>query len=33
MFRRKRSTEDFTEEIKAHLDLEADELRREGMSA
>jgi len=33
MFRRKRSTEDFTEEIKAHLGLEADELRREGMSA
>ncbi len=32
MFRRKRSTEDFAEEIKSHLELEADELRREGMS-
>ena len=32
MFRRKRSTEDFAEEIKAHLDLEADELRSEGLS-
>lgn len=32
MFRRKRSTEDFAEEIKAHLDLEADELRGEGLS-
>ena len=27
MFRRKRSAEDFAEEIKAHLELEADELR------
>ena len=32
MFRRKRSTEDFAEEIKAHLELEADELKREGAS-
>ena len=32
MFKRKRSTEDFAEEIKAHLELEADELRREGLS-
>ncbi len=32
MFRRKRSTEDFAEEIKAHLDLEADELRGEGLN-
>ena len=31
MFRRKRSAEDFAEEIKAHLVLEADELRREGL--
>ena len=30
MFRRKRSAEDFEEEIKAHLELEADELRHEG---
>jgi predicted permease len=30
MFRQKRSAEDFAEEIKAHLALEADELRREG---
>ena len=27
MFRRKRSAEDFEEEIEAHLELEADELR------
>ena len=27
MFKRKRSAEDFAEEIKAHLELEADELR------
>jgi hypothetical protein len=33
MFRRKRSAEDFAEEIKAHLELEADELKREGLSA
>ena len=32
MFRRKRSAEDFAEEIKAHLELEADELRSEGLS-
>jgi macrolide transport system ATP-binding/permease protein len=32
MFRRKRSAEDFAEEIKAHLALEADELRSEGLS-
>src|SRR5580692_6352669 len=32
MFRRKRSAEDFAEEIKAHLELEADELRHEGLS-
>ena len=32
MFRRKRSAEDFAEEIKTHLELEADELRREGLS-
>src|ERR1700728_1379300 len=32
MFRRKRSPEDFAEEIKAHLELEADDLRGEGLS-
>jgi predicted permease len=32
MFRRKRSAEDFAEEIKAHLELEADDLRSEGLS-
>ena len=32
MFRRRRSVEDFAEEIKAHLDLETDELMREGQS-
>jgi predicted permease len=32
MFRRKRSAEDFAEEIKAHLELEADDLKSEGMS-
>ncbi len=31
MFWRKRSAEDFAEEIKAHLELEADELKREGL--
>jgi predicted permease len=31
MFRRKRSAEDFAAEIKAHLELEADELRGEGL--
>jgi hypothetical protein len=33
MFRRKRSEEDFAEEIRAHLDLEADDLRQEGLSS
>ena len=28
MFKRKRNAEDFAEEIKAHLELEADELQR-----
>ena len=32
MFRRKRSAADFAEEIKAHLELEADDLRHEGWS-
>jgi predicted permease len=32
MFRRKRSAEDFAEEIKVHLELEADELQSEGLS-
>ena len=32
MFKHRRSTDDFAEEIKAHLELEADELRREGWS-
>ena len=32
MFKRKRSVEDFAEEIKAHLELEANELEREGVS-
>jgi predicted permease len=32
MFKRKRSAEDFAEEIKAHLELEADDLRHEGLS-
>ena len=32
MFRRKRSAEDFAEEIKMHMELEADELRAEGLS-
>lgn len=31
MFKRRRSAEDFAEEIKAHLELEADELRNQGM--
>ena len=31
MFRRKRSAEDFAEEIKAHLELEADELQERGL--
>ena len=33
MFKRKRSAEDFAEEIRSHLALEADELRAEGLSA
>ncbi len=32
MFRRRRNTDDFAEEIKSHLELEADELRTEGLS-
>jgi predicted permease len=32
MFRRKRSAEDFAAEIKAHLELEADEWKHDGMS-
>ena len=32
MFKRKRSVDDFAEEIKAHLELEANELEREGLS-
>ncbi len=32
MFRRKRSTDDFAEEIKSHFDLEADELQSEGLN-
>jgi len=32
MFNRKRSQQDFAEEIKSHLELEADELKREGLS-
>ena len=32
MFKRRRSTDDFAEEIQAHLELEADELKREGLS-
>jgi len=32
MFRRKRSAEDFAAEIRAHLELEADELKQEGLS-
>jgi predicted permease len=31
MFRRKRSADDFAEEIKAHLELEADDLQSEGV--
>ena len=33
MFKRKRSADDFAEEIKAHLALEADDLTREGLNA
>ena len=32
MFRRRRSAEDFAEEIRSHLELEADDLRTDGMS-
>ncbi len=32
MFQRKRSAQDFAEEIKAHLELEADDLKQEGLS-
>jgi predicted permease len=32
MFRHKRSADDFAEEIKSHLELEADELQNEGLS-
>lgn len=32
MFRRKRRGEDFAEELQAHIELEAEELRREGLS-
>src|SRR5947208_2561255 len=32
MFRRKRSADDFAAEIKAHLDLEADDLRHHGLA-
>ncbi|MGA9668157.1 MAG: ABC transporter permease, partial [Terracidiphilus sp.] len=32
MFKRKRSAEDFAAEIKAHLELEADDLEREGLN-
>ncbi len=32
MFRRRRRADDFAEEIKSHLELEADELRSEGLS-
>ena len=31
MFRRRRSADDFAEEIKAHLELEADDLKSEGL--
>jgi predicted permease len=32
MFRQKRSAEDFAEEIKAHLELEADDLKNDGLT-
>jgi hypothetical protein len=32
MFCRRRSAEDFAAEINAHLELEVDDLRREGLS-
>lgn len=33
MFRRRRSADDFAQQIQSHLELEADELQREGVSA
>jgi macrolide transport system ATP-binding/permease protein len=33
VFKRKRSSEDFAAKIQAHLNLEADELKREGLGA
>lgn len=33
MFKRKRSAEDFAEEVRAHLELEADELHADGLSS
>ena len=33
MFGRKRSMDDFADEIQAHLELEADQLRTEGLSS
>ena len=32
MFQRKRSARDFADEIKAHLEIEADDLQSEGLS-
>ena len=32
MFGRKRNAQDFAEEIKAHLELEADDLKQEGLN-
>ena len=32
MFRRRRSTDDFADEIQSHLALEADDLQSEGLS-
>jgi hypothetical protein len=32
MFRRRRSAEDFTEEIKSHIEHEADDLQFEGLN-
>ena len=32
MFRRRRSADDFAEEIKSHIELQADELQSEGLS-
>ncbi|HEX8926025.1 MAG TPA: ABC transporter permease, partial [Terriglobales bacterium] len=33
MFKRKRSAEDFAEEVRAHIELEADELQADGLSS